>query len=591
VEPDRRFGRVHFVHRVNAASAFIVGSVVAVDPLGLWPFGPLRWLVISTLGLVVWAICMRRPAAQLDRRTLGLWMLLLVFLALGAMTNGDVWVAFVGSDTRHFGLFTWVLCWGLFCAGQQLRGCEAALRRGGTIAALLVGLWCAWEALIGPPIALGVNTSRLTGPFGSSALLGAALCLLLPFAIAVAADSAEPRVWRVGATIAGALGAVAIVGSGARAAWVGLLFAAIMVAWKVPSTRKAFAVAGGAVVAVMLLLLTVTSVGSVVERSHGTTSRLDEWSLASRVIANHPMLGVGPEGYRIAVSEAVDAEYERAHPRDSVLPDRAHASLLDVALAGGVAASAAYASLLVIIGRRAMRRLASGSMSHVALTASLLAYFSAQLLLFPVSELDPIAWLLAGVVAAGTTPPRPRRALVVHAKTAVASVVVIVAIVAGVLDVAANRLAYDAVAASADGNGVAAREVATRATRLRPDSIAYRMIAVQVLLAADTVTATDLALAQATDALDWSRHDPIAVDLWASGLLQRAVQTGDQVDGRSALAAWEVLVARDPSRARWQLQLGRAAAVLGEVDIAREAWERAAALGSSQAEQLLKELR
>ncbi len=518
-------------------------------------------------------------------------MLLLAFLALSALTNGDTWVAFVGTDTRHFGLVTWVLCWGLFCAGQQLRGCEADLRRAGAVAALVVGLWCTWEALLGPPIALGVNTSRLTGPFGSSALLGAALCLLLPLAFALAAEGGESRVWRVGAAIGSALCAVATIGSGARAAWVGLLFAAAVVAWKVSGTRRALAVAGGAVVSVMLVLLTVTSIGSVVERSHGTASRLDEWSLASRVIANHPLLGVGPEGYRIAMSEAVDAEYERAYPRDSVLPDRAHASMLDVALAGGVVAAAAYAGLLVIIGRRAVSRLAIGSVSHLALAASLLAYFSAQLLLFPVSELDPIAWLLAGVVVAGATPARPRRQLVVHAKTTLASGFALIAMVSGVLDVAANRLAYDAVTASADGDNAAARDSATRATRLRPDSIAYRMVATQVLLATDTVTATDLALTQAAAALDWSRRDPIAVDLWASSLLQRAVQTGDEADGRAAMAAWELLVERDPNRARWQLQLGRAAAVLGEVDIAREAWERAAALGSSQAEQLLKELR
>jgi O-antigen ligase len=341
---------------------------------------------------------------------------------------------------------------------------------------------------------------------------------------------------------------------------------------------------------VLIVVLAMPFVGTVLERSHGTASRLDEWRVATRVISNHPLLGVGPEGYRIAVSEGVDVEYERAYPRDNVLPDRAHSSLLDAALVGGVPAAVGYAALLVVIGRRALRRLAGASIASIALTAALVAYFSAQLLLFPVFELDPIAWLLAGVLIAGFAPPLPRRQLVVHLKTVLAATVALFTATVGVLDVAANRLAREALTASVASDDDVAGEYASRAARLRPDSIAYRMIATQVLLAADTVTATDSAITHASDALDWSPNDPIAGDLWASSLLQRALETGDELDGRSALAAWQKLVERDPNRTRWQLQLGKAAALVGEVEIARAAWEHAAVLGSAQAEILLEEL-
>jgi hypothetical protein len=449
-------------------------------------------------------------------------------------------------------------------------------------------LWCAWETLVGQPIALGVTTSRLTGPFGSAALLGAAMCLLLPLAIALAVDHGAPRWWRVAAAVAALSGVAALIGSGARAAWAGLAFAAAVVAWRDRRVRRQLVVAVSGLA--LLVVLALPLVGTVLERSHGTSSRLDEWRVATRVVANHPVLGVGPEGYRIAVSEGVDAEYELAYPRDEVLPDRAHSSLLDVALAGGIVAAVAYAGLLVVIGRRALRLLSGDRPAHVALTASMLAYFSAQLLLFPVFELDPIAWLLAGVVVAGTVPARVHSERRVHLTTVAAAVVAVAAATAGVLDVAANRLAREALTASEVGDDEAAREYATRATRLRPDSIAYRMIATQVLLASDTLTATDLARSHASAAVDVSSRDPIAVDLWASSLLQRASQTGNEGDGRAALSAWLTLAERDPNRARWQLQLGKAAALLGEVEIARDAWERAAALGSSQAELLVEEL-
>ncbi len=590
MEPNAPPRSVHGVHRISAAWVLIVGVVVAVDPAGLWPFGPLRWLVVSTAGLAVIAVCCWRPVRPLDRPSFRLWLLLLTFLALGSMVNGDVWIALVGTDTRHFGLLTWLLCFGLFCAGQQLCGDDTALVKACAVAALTTGLWCVWELAFGPPIALAATTDRLSGPFGSAALLGAAVCLLLPPTVALAADRNEQLRWRTLAMIAALLCTAAVVGSGARAAWVGLVVAGAIVAWKVPRTRRPLAAA--LAVALVGIVTALPQVESVLERSAGTTSRMDEWRVAARVVADHPLVGVGPEGYRIALREGVDADYERTYPRDRVLPDRAHSSVLDVSLAGGVVAGLAFAALVLLVARRALQHMLAAAPAGIGLAAAVLAYFSAQLLLFPVFELDPIAWLLAGVVIGERSPQpaSPRAPRFARPLAAVAATVGLVALTAGLFDVAANRLAHDAVAASANGDSAEAQALADRATRLRPDAIAYRMTAVQVLLAAGTVSATDSALAVASGARDWSSNDPIATDLWASGLLQRALQTGAATDTHAALVAWTTLVERDPHRGRWQLQLGRAAAAAGKSDVARKAWRRAAALGQAQAAQLLEAL-
>ncbi|MCY7298926.1 MAG: O-antigen ligase family protein [Ilumatobacteraceae bacterium] len=590
MEPSARLRSVHSVHRATAAWVLIVGVVVAVDPAGLWPFGPMRWLVVSTGGLAIIAICLWRPERGLDRRTLRLWLVLLTCLALGSVVNGDVWMALVGTDTRHFGLFTWLLCFGLFCAGQQLRGHHTALVKACAVAALATGLWCVWELTFGPPIALAATTDRLSGPFGSAALLGAAICLLLPPTVALAADRNEQLGWRAPALIAALLCTIALVGSGARAAWVGLVVAGGVVAWKVPRTRRPLAAALGVVLVGIVVAL--PQVESVLERSAGTTSRVDEWRIAANVVAEHPLLGVGPEGYRIAFSEGVDDGYERTYPRDRVLPDRAHSSLLDLSLAGGVIAGLAFAALTLLVARRAIQQMPVTSPAGIGLATAVLAHFSAQLLLFPVFELDPIAWLLAGAVVGmrSTQPVSPQAPRATRPLAVLAAAVGLLALTAGIFDVAANRLARDSLTASAHGDSAAAAALASRATRLRPDAIAYRMTAVQVLLQADTVAATDAALRDARGARDWSSNDPIATDLWASSLLQRALQTGDETDTRNALAAWTTLVERDPHRGRWQLQLGRAAATAGETELAREAWERAAALGQAQAAQLLERL-
>ena len=595
MEPNALPRSVHNVHRATAAWLLIVGVVVAVDPAGLWPFGPLRWLVVSTCGLAVVAVCWWRPERTLDRPTRRLWLVLLTFLALGAAANGDVWIAFVGTDTRHFGMFTWLLCFGVFCAGQQLRGHDTVLVKACAVAALATGLWCAWELAFGPPIALAATTDRLSGPFGSAALLGAAICLLLPPTLALAVDRSQQLAWRAGAKIAALLCTVAVIGSGARAAFVGLIVAAAIVAFRVPLTRRPLAAA--AAVVLVGIAIALPRVENVLERSAGTTSRVDEWRIAAKVVADHPLVGVGPEGYRIAFSEGVDADYERTYPRDRVLPDRAHSSLLDVSLAGGVIAGLTFAALMFLVARRAIQLMPATSAAGIGLSAAVLAYFSAQLLLFPVFELDPIAWLLAGAVV-GMRPthgpsPRSTPAGVSRAArplAACAAAVGLVALTAGLFDVAANRLARDALTASAHGDNAAAAHLASRATGLRPDAISYRMTAVQVLLAADTVGATDSALKDAGRARDWSHHDPIAADLWASSLLQRALQTGAAADTHAALDAWTALVERDPQRGRWQLQLGTAAAAAGETELAREAWQRAVALGQAQAAQLLDAL-
>jgi O-antigen ligase len=83
------------------------------------------------------------------------------------------------------------------------------------------------------------------------------------------------------------------VGSGARAAWCGLLVAGLVIAWRVRGVRRPLAIVGGAVMVAVVLAMPL--VGTVLERDQGATSRLDEWRVATRVIGNHPVVGVGPE--------------------------------------------------------------------------------------------------------------------------------------------------------------------------------------------------------------------------------------------------------------------------------------------------------
>ncbi|MFT3852578.1 MAG: O-antigen ligase family protein [Ilumatobacteraceae bacterium] len=651
-----------------ALGGLTLGAVLAADSGGWSPFGPAKWLVVSTLALAGIGLTLWRDGPAAERRSWWAWAALVALLSLAALTGGDVPTALAGHPDRHLGVLTWLLLWGLFTAGQRLDAdAQRVVVTAGALAAAVLGVWVLVELARGPLIDLATDTRRLTGPFGSAAYLGAAACLLGPVAAGVALDRGRGVAWRV----IGGFGAwgtlVALLGAGSRGAWlaaaatvvVAVVVGAVRLRHRPPrrtpdgnrrtfgrrddQRRPAAAAWRGLLVAAGALVLAIAVVaprlGDVTERTSGAASRLDEWRVAARVIGGHPLLGVGPEGYRIAAPEGIDAAYEQAHGRDEVLPDRAHSAPLDVALAGGIAAAVVYVVLLAFVAWRALRVLSrrdgrfdargatrpadsSPSTADAGLAVGVLAYGLQLLVLFPLAELDPIFWLFAGLVVTCSSRPAQltigsaaerssnddagtdaigrvdaidlgrAEAIAGDAATTseaadgstgrsagrtrrcvatVALVAVPLALVAGVLDVAADRLARHALATSSVDD-------ARRATRLRPDDVRYRLAASTVLARQGSLAGVDAALDQIRAATSWSPHDPLVRDQHATLLLDHATITGTPGDVAAALDAWHALVDDDPHRARWQLQLGRAAALADDVETARRAWEAAALL-------------
>jgi tetratricopeptide (TPR) repeat protein len=583
-----------------ALVALPVVAALAVDPGGAAPFGPTRWWLVSTLALVGSGLVLLRGRSPLHRTSLALWAVLLGLLTIGALTNDDVRVALLGHPVRHFGLVTWALCLLMFAAGQQIRATDdlRCLARGTVVALSGIGLWCVWELAFGRPIDVAVRTDRLLGPFGSAAILGAACCLFLPVAAGLAVDRDERRPWRIIAAGAAVAAVVALVGSGTRAAVLGVIVAGIVVLIRRRPPARVLAVAGAAVVIAAALL--TPRLADVFDRNRDAGSRLDEWALAIDVLADHPVTGAGPEGYRIALMGHVDADYERTYGRDTVLPDRAHQNLLDVALQGGVLAGLVYAVLLGMIVVIAARRVAGAPLVIVGLAGGAIAYAAQQSLLFPLSELDPLFWLFAGTVIPtaarpGNVPSDPagegnaaessdeatpalpslepaaasmRRRVI----GAVALIAVLPVFVGGLLGVAADRLARTALTAGSVDEAV--RDI-DRAVQLRPDDLVLRSYAVRLHLERGSLADVDEAIDHAETALRWSALDPIALDDHASSLLTRASVTGDPADVERSLDAWRALARRDPTRARWQVEFGRAAALAGDEHLARAAWTTA----------------
>jgi len=365
--------------------------------------------------------------------------------------------------------------------------------------------------------------------------------------------------------------------------------------------HRGWAITTGALTVVVAAGVALRS--GVFERSAGLSSRLDEWRIATRTIADHAVIGVGPEGYRLVVGEFVDAAYVRRFGESTGI-DRAHSGLLDVAVTSGVVAGAAYLALLGAVCWSAGRLARDGCRIETGLAAAVIAYAVQQQLLFPLAELDPVFWLFAGIVvvrarsaapsakgamaaddtAAPRTPPHDRPSERRRATTTAIAVLfgasAAVAGTLGVRAVAADRLARDA---SRAGDVAVAIDRADVATKRAPYDIRHRLLLARSFERERSLGGVDRALGAIVDALDIAPLEPTSRFEQARLLSLRAAITGTDDDRLAASTAWGRMLASAPNCALCHLGAGRAALERGDIDAARNSLLIAADLGNRDA--------
>lgn len=573
--------------RVLATLAPLV--LLAVDPWGWYPFGPIKWAVVTVVGGAGSLAAVLSHHGKVPRALLAALGLFVGSMLLGAAAGADGAYAWVGTPERHLGAVTWALCALLLLAGRTLvaRGDVERVLLGLVVAGVGVGAVATLEAVGFHAEVLDLG-GRLTGTFGSSAYLGAATAFLLPVAVGVAATGDTPVVRRRLAAAAALLLAVACAGAGTRAAWVGLVAAATVtvLARRQALVSRMGADRGRAAAAIALVLVAGAAVvvlspvgarvGSLTDAdAPGGQGRLDEWRVAARVVADHPLLGVGPEGYRVAFGEHVDADYEVEHGRDQQ-PDRAHSGPLDVLLAGGALALAGWLALIGIVARAVRRALRDGPPWLAGLAGGLMAHLVTQLLFFPIAELEPVVWLVAGMVLVATDRERPGptvRSGSDRVRRAVVGVVAGVALVEGASGVVADHRADRAAEALARGDVDGAATAAASAADLRPDVLRFHLLAARAAVADDRGIVVGLAAVD--DALAISPGDPIARRTKAQLLLARAAATSVPAHVQAAEEYLRDLLDRDPNNSTlWRLAAD-VAALLGDQGAAARARDRA----------------
>lgn len=641
-------------------------GLVVVDPVGWDRFGPLRFLVIAGVGF--WAIArslgaggsatrnsptgptepaaptdpwFRVPVLQRSVTLAGLWPVFLCWAALCSILAVDGLHAWIGTPERRFGFVTWLLCGGLYLVARR-RGAADRRRivRGVAIGGALLGLYTALEwlgSVVGsgpwwPAVDVRFAGGRAGGPFGQPAFLGAAAVLAGPVAAGLAGERSERTGWRIVGTVGAAACLAAVLASQSRAAIVGILAAGTVyvlagrgrarrgdvdrAAKGAPAdrtadaslpTRAAVSVMVGLVVAVLAVPALRDRVTGTFGDNGGLAGRLDEWRVGLRALAEAPVVGYGPEGYRTVFTSHVDDRYVLQWGWE-VITDRAHNGLLDVALTTGVPGAVLFGLLLVLAGRSAFSAMRSSEPIRIGLGVGIVAYLVQQQFLFPLSELDPLLWLFVGLLAGRSRPtgaplrwPTTASQLRPVAAGLALGLAVVVSIGAA-LDVAANVLIGRATADEATADGEAAdaaipeglRAAAADAARLRPDSVRYRFIGARAARAEGDLAG---ALALVRSGLERSPADPALLGEESRLLLDiaRATPEGRARDAAitEARVALEALVERAPFHPEHLQRLGVARAIDGDLPAAITAMEEAARLAPDRPEpqQNLAELR
>jgi O-antigen ligase len=212
----------------------------------------------------------------------------------------------------------------------------------------------------------------------------------------------EPGVKRLVALASSATILSAVVLTFSRGAFVGLAAAGI---WKLFAERRHLGVviAGGLVALATVLVLVNVNSNQVHKASlakqkvaqENIRSRLDTWSGAARLAADHPLLGVGPGNFQSYFFRVTD------RPSGSLLLTQVHNTYLDVASELGAFALILFLSFLAMSFSHAVKAehmsLGPPGLASALATALVIAAFAGA---FISAQYSAPFWLLGGLTAA-----------------------------------------------------------------------------------------------------------------------------------------------------------------------------------------------
>ncbi|MFK7919565.1 MAG: O-antigen ligase family protein [Ilumatobacter sp.] len=574
---------------VAAASTIVVAQVL-INPAGFDQF-QLPTLIVQSIAVVVGVASMlvaRGPVAHRSFLALGS---ILAALTLSAVLSEAPRVSLLGTPARRFGVVQWLLLAGAFVIGSVLSDPHRRkqLCRVLVATSAIVSVYAIVQRLGFDPFDSDGAATRFRpgSSFGSATALGGYLAFVVP----VTFGSLLKRFadWRWLAPVL-AVDVVALVMSQSRGAWIGAVLASIAVgAWAVrtsgePAERGTVLRWSGA--AVVLLAVTVVAVPGVVTRAasladptEGTAGgRLELAQMAFGAVGDRPVLGWGPDITRAAMRQQFSGDFEARYSDDRI-EDRAHNSLLDVAMVGGIVGLAAVLWFVVEVARAARQR--SSDPSAVVAVAAVIAFSSHLFFNFPIPELDVVVWLFAGTLVTAST---SRLRVPGYVAGGVATIGALTIGVVSLDALGADRSLRVGVDRENRGELIAAGSDYADAVAGSPDSSRVNEVFARwSLRAGDPISA--IAASRAAVAADPS--DPYQRELLARSL--NAAALSPQAVAAFAIEAEMIaadLVATAPNDGSAHLEWGTALAASGDIEAARDAYQRASELIPGRSEPL-----
>ena len=402
-------------------------ALAMLGPVAIMP-GALNRFVFVKVALVVVGCAAAFSASVVARGRLPRLVVVLMvagglMLLAAALASASPLSSILGRGPRYEGVFVLggyalATAMGARLFGPQRSPVSANLAvRLLALAAIVVGIVAVFETLGLRP--LSTDVARPGSLFGNASDEGAwAVLVLGPLAASALRDRNR---WSVVGTLAAA---VTVALSASRGALVAVFVVAIVLAIGEHSWRGRSTLAGGLCAVIGLAFAVPATAARVVGSSplanatvHG---RLSLWGETLRLIAHHPIFGVGPSGFEDAVvAEHTLGWQETVGPANP--PDGPHSWPLQVLSAGGAVLMVvvlAVVVLLVIRGARALRAPVVDALSMAGVVAGLAGYsvallvhltspgptcaaavFAGALFAEPVTGRHPLRWQRIGVVA------------------------------------------------------------------------------------------------------------------------------------------------------------------------------------------------
>jgi O-antigen ligase len=460
----------------------IAGGLLAVAPTFAEAYNlPKLWFLAAGAALA-WGGRFGTPARRtaLDAPLLALWAVMLASTA----TSADPAASILGMYPQQFyGLLPLALCAGLYYAAAA----SDSARSDEFLAKLFVGtaaimsVYGLLQCVVGNPILtsedlpqrLDNHWVRITSTIGSPVMFGGCLALLLPL---VLREAFVKKTTLGKAALLPVLAALTL--TWARGSWAaaGLATGAYaLLSGRLTLARRRWRWIGLA--AAVAALPAFFLIQSRMKKGASDSMRVEMMKSALPMVADHPVLGSGPDTYLLGLRRFRTDGWVQLTHRTSVLQLSAHNDILQAVITLGWTGLAAYLWLLAALFLALRRAVATGSKDGTtpAIAAGLLG-------LFLQAKVNPVtastlgaASILAGLACRDGAPLKKTPSRVVAA-TAFAAFAVLTVVV-GVL-CRADLLFRRGVVAINDGHGIDAKFMGgvgelKRATEINPWSIDY----------------------------------------------------------------------------------------------------------------------